>query len=298
MRIGIAGLGHLGSAIAERLGECGHELIVWNRSPRKAQPLVERGAIASATPAEVATQAETILTVLTDAAAIDAVYNGEAGLLRGAAAGKLFIDMSTVQPHTQIELAAKVRAADAAFLECPVGGTTGPARQGKLIGLPGGEAADLERARPILEQLCRRIEHAGPVGAGASLKLAINLPLLVFYQALGEAYSLCKHRGHDPVKLMDLFADTSGGPNVLKARGPMIGAALTGNDTGEPAFDVEAVRKDLRTMIAEGASLGYSLPLVERTLAIYDEAAGASWAKRDASSLAAYWPSRKGSQQG
>ncbi len=297
MRIGIAGLGRLGSAIADRLAECGRELIVWNRSAEKAQPLVERGATTAATPAELASAADVVMTILTDAAAIDAVYNGEAGLLSGNVAGKLFIDMSTVQPHTEVALAEKVRGTGAAFIECPVGGTTGPARQGKLIGLVGAEAGDLERARPILEQLCRRIEHAGPVGAGASLKLAINLPLLVFYQALGEAYALCKHLGHDPAKLMDLFADTSGGPNILKVRGPMIGTALAGGETGAPTFDVEAVRKDLRTMIAEGAALGYSLPLVERTLAVYDEAAAASWAKRDASALAAYWPNMKGGER-
>ena len=294
MRIGIAGLGRLGSAMAERLAECGRELVVWNRSPEKAASLVERGATPATSPADLASRADVVLTVLTDAAAIDAVYNGADGLLAGDAAGKLFIDMSTVQPQTEIDLAEKVRAKGAAFIECPVGGTTGPARQGKLIGLVGGEAADLERARPVLEQLCRRIEHAGPVGAGASMKLAINLPLMVFYQALGEAYSLLKHLGQDPVKVMDLFADTSGGPNILKVRGPAIAMALQGNDPGPPTFDVKSIRKDLRTMLAEGARLGYSLPLVERTLAVFDEAAAAGWAKRDGSTLPAFWPSRKG----
>ncbi len=294
MRIGIAGLGRLGSAMAERLAECGRELIVWNRSPEKMQPLVGSGAAGAASPAELATGADIILTVLTDAAAIDAVYSGAKGLLAGNVAGKLFIDMSTVQPGTETALAEKVRGRGAAFLECPVGGTIGPARRGQLIGLVGGETGELERARPVLEQLCRRIEHVGPVGAGASVKLAINLPLVVFFQALGEAYSLCKHLGHDPVQLMDLFADTSGGPNVLKARGGAFAAALKGEDPGPPTFDVSAIRKDLRTMIAEGKELGYSLPLVERTLAIYDEAAAASFADRDGTALAGYWPNRKG----
>jgi 3-hydroxyisobutyrate dehydrogenase len=293
MRIGIAGLGRLGSAIAERLLECGRELVVWNRTPEKAQPLVQRGAMATATPAELASQADIILTVLTDAAAIEAVYEGANGLLAGEVAGKLLVEMSTVRPQTHLALAGKVRARGAAFLECPVGGTTGPARQGKLIGLAGGEAADLERARPVLEQLCRRIEHAGSVGAGASLKLAINLPLIVFYQALGEAYALCKHLGQDPVKLMELFADTSGGPNLLKVRGAAIGAVLKGEDAGPPTFDVAAIRKDLRTMIAEGEALGYRLPLVERTLAIFDEAAASGLADSDGSALAGYWPNRK-----
>jgi 3-hydroxyisobutyrate dehydrogenase len=293
MRIGIAGLGRLGTAMAERLAECGNDLIVWNRSADKAQPLLDLGATAATSPADLASRSDIVLTILTDAAAIDAVYSGPAGLLAGEAEGKLFVEMSTVQPETQIALAATVRASGAAFIECPVGGTTGPARAGKLIGLTGGEAADIERARPVLEQLCRRIDHAGPVGAGASLKLAINLPLLVFYQALGEAYTLCKHLGHEPGKLIELFADTSGGPNVLKIRGAAIGVALAGQDPGAPTFNIDLVRKDLRTMIAEAARLGTTLPLVERTLAIYDEAAAASWGKRDASALAGYWPHRK-----
>jgi 3-hydroxyisobutyrate dehydrogenase len=91
---------------------------------------------------------------------------------------------------------------------------------------------------------------------------------------------------------MDLFADTSGGPNILKVRGPAIAAALSGKDPGPPAFDVDSIRKDLRTMLAEAKARGFDLPLVERTLAIYDEAAEAGWGKRDGSSLPAFWPNR------
>ena len=242
MRIGIAGLGRMGTAIAERLLEVGHELTVWNRSPEKAKPLAAAGATAVSTPAELAGRAETIITILTDAKALDEVYRGPSGLLSGDLKGKLVIEMSTVQPDTEVALAEEVRAKGAAFVECPVGGTTGPARQGKLIGLVGGAAADVERARPILEQLSRRLEHVGPVGAGASMKLAINLPLLVFYQALGEAYALCRHLNLDRTAMMDLFADTSGGPNLLKVRGPVIAAALSGDGSTPPTFDVDSIR--------------------------------------------------------
>src|SRR3954467_13535665 len=101
-----------------------------------------------------------------------------------------------------------------------------PRRRGQLLGLAAGEAASVARARPLLEQLCRRVEHVGPVGAGAAMKLAINLPLALYYQALGEAVTLCGHLGHDPEWLMALFADTTGGSNVLKIRGPGIAKAL------------------------------------------------------------------------
>ncbi len=138
MRVGVAGLGKMGAAIAARLMECGHDVIVWNRSADKTKPLADAGATLATSPADLAAQAEAILTILTDAAAIDAVYHGASGLLSGDVNGKLFIEMSTVQPETEIALADKVRGKGAAFVECPVGGTTGPARQGKLFGFAGG----------------------------------------------------------------------------------------------------------------------------------------------------------------
>ena len=200
--------------------------------------------------------------------------------------------MSTVQPETEIALAEKVRAKGGTFVECPVGGTVGPAREGKLLGVAGGTAEDFARARPLLAQMCRRVEHVGPVGAGSSMKLALNLPLMIYYQALGESYVLCRHLGLDPKWLMEFLSDTSGAPNVLKTRGPKIAAALTGGDMGPPAFDVDTIRKDLATMLAEGKVRGTTLPLVEKTLAVYDEAAREGWGKRDGASLPAYWPSR------
>jgi 3-hydroxyisobutyrate dehydrogenase len=293
MRIGVAGLGRMGAAIAERLKETGHDLVVWNRSAEKTKPLADAGAEVAATPADLAGRVEAILTILTDANAIETVYRGPSGILSADLAGKLVIEMSTVQPETEVTLAGEVRAKGAAFAECPVGGTVGPARTGKLIGLAGGSEADFGRAKPILEQLCRRLEHVGEVGAGASMKLAINLPLVVFYQALGEAYALTKHLGKDTAWMMDLFADTSGGPNVLKARGPTIAKGLAGEDIGPPAFDVDSIRKDLRTMLAEGKDKGFDLPLVARTLSVFDEAAENGWGKRDGSALPGYWTQRK-----
>src|SRR5262245_12714424 len=216
MQIGIAGIGKMGAAIAQRLLEVGHKVTVWNRSADKLKPVTDAGATAAASPAELASQSEAVITLLTDAAAIDAVYHEGSGLLAGDVRGKLFIEMSTVQPATEVALAEKARANGAAFVECPVGGSTGPARQGKLIGLMGGEPADAARAKPILEQLCRRLEHCGPVGSGAVMKLTINMPLMIYWQALGEALALCRPLGLDPARIMDLLSDTSGGPNVLK----------------------------------------------------------------------------------
>jgi 3-hydroxyisobutyrate dehydrogenase len=290
MKIGVAGLGKMGSAIAGRLMECGHEIVVWNRSPEKIQPLAAEGAIAAQSAADLAKQVEAIVTILFDAEAIDGLYRTPGGILAADLSGKLVMDMSTVRPETSVALADAVRARGGAFVECPVGGSTGPARQGKLLGMVGGEAADVARAKPILDQLCRRHEHFGPVGAGARMKLAINLPLIVSYQALAEAFVLCRPNGMDPVQLMEFFADTAGAPNVLKTRGPSIGKALAGDEVKPPAFDVDSICKDLRTMIAEAAGLGAKLPLAEDTLKIFDEAAKEGWGGKDGANLPAYWP--------
>lgn len=301
MKIGIIGLGRMGTALATRLQGCGHALIVWNRTPDKAKGLVEAGAVLAGSPAAVVERSEAIITCLLDADALEAVFGGDQGILTAGVNGKLFIEMSTVQPRTQQALAERITAKGGAYVECPVSGSTGPAREGRLIGLAGGPPEDVARARPILEQLCRRIEHAGPVGSGASLKLAINLPLVVYYQALGEAYSLCRHLGLDPERIVDLFSDTSGGANILKARGGMIATGMRGDDPQPVTFDVDSFRKDLRTMISEGKELGLSLPLVERTLSVYDEASQQGWGSRDGTSLAGYWSSRsteKASREG
>lgn len=279
----------MGAAMATRLLSRAHAVAVWNRTPQKAQALAAAGAAVAATPRELSAVSDFIITMLTDAAAIDATYHGANGLLAGEVRGKLYIEMSTVRPEIETALAGRVRGKGAALIECPVGGTVGPAKEGKLFGFVGGEAADVARARPLLDELCRRVEHVGAIGAGASLKLAINLPLLVYYQALGEALSLCRSIDVEPARLIDIFADTSGGPNMLKVRGATIAATLQGKETTPVTFDVDLIRKDLRTMLEEAAGLGVRLPLTAQALERYDEAARNGLGTSDATMLPAHW---------
>jgi len=294
MRIGIAGLGRMGAAMAARLIEVGHEVTVWNRSADKAKPVVDAGGKMAQSPAALASAVETVVTCLTDADAIDKVYGGASGVLAGDLKGKLVIEMSTVRPGVEIALADKVRAKGAAFVECPVGGSTGPARQGKLIGLMGAEPKDAARAKAILDQMCRRLEHCGPVGAGAIMKFTINMPLMIYWQALGEALALSRPLGLDPDRMMDLLSDTSGGPNVLKVRGATIAKQLKGADAGAVTFDVDSGLKDLRAMLAEGRARGLELPLVERSAACYEEASRQGLGASEVSAVSAYWAARKG----
>ena len=294
MKIGIAGTGRMGTAIGQRLIGLGHELTVWNRTAEKTQALSGAGAKAVETPANVAENSEVIITILTDAAAIDAAYLGKDGLLSGNVAGKLFIEMSTVRPETERALASKVRKKGAALVECPVGGTVGPAKEGKLFGFLGSDATDVARARTVLDQLCRRVEHVGLVGAGASMKLAINLPLLVFWQAFGEALALCRPLGLDAARLIDIFSDTSGAPGALKNRAAVLAAVINGKDAGAITVDIDSMRKDLRTMVEEASALGITLPVTARALDCYGEASRAGLGQTDITGIPVRWMKLRG----
>jgi 3-hydroxyisobutyrate dehydrogenase len=282
MKIGIAGIGKMGAAIAARLSSVGHEIMVWNRSADKAKAT---GFRVADSPAALARGSETIVSILADAGAVESVYQR---MLEGGVKGKLFIEMSTVRPGVSRKLSSTVRAKAGAFIECPVGGTIGPAREGKLFGFVGGEAPDVARARPLLEQMCRRIEHVGPVGAGASMKLAINLPLIVYWQALGEALSLTKDLRLEPQRLMDILADTSGAPSMMKNRASAVAAALAGKDN-PVTVNIDTLKKDLGEMVAEAHARGFSAPLTERALECFERASRSGLGARDCTALPANW---------
>jgi 3-hydroxyisobutyrate dehydrogenase len=292
MHIGIAGIGNMGSNIGARLMEVGHRLTVWNRTDEKTKPLADAGAGVAKTPAELASTAEVVITLLLDGAALDAVFHGPQGLLAGDVKGRLFIEMSTVPPEVQVALADKVRAKGAAYVECPVGGSVIPARAGKLLGLMGAEPADAARARPILEQMCRRVMHAGPVGSGAVLKLAVNLPLMIYWQALGEQLALCKPLKIDPAELLDFLSETSGAATVLKQRMPGIVAKLKREPTEQKTFSLDGGIKDVKAMLAEAQKRGVELPLLQQTLACYEEAKRTLTGNDEVSNVATYWRSR------
>jgi 3-hydroxyisobutyrate dehydrogenase len=292
MQIGVAGLGAMGGAIAARLMEVGHQVTVWNRTAAKTKPLAEAGAKVADSPAAVAAASEAVITILTDGAAIEAVYHGPSGLLSGDVTGKLFIEMSTVPPGVETTLAPRVRAKGGTFVECPVGGSTAPARQGKLLGLMGAEPADTARTRPILDQLCRKIEHCGAVGAGSSMKLAINLPLMIGWQAYAEAFTLVRDLGWEPKRLIDLFTESNGANNGFKLRADMIVAMMENRDPGPTTFSVANAVKDLKTMIATGAAKGADLPAAKAALAALEESNDKGFGPRDASRQTVYWPSR------
>jgi 3-hydroxyisobutyrate dehydrogenase len=178
------------------------------------------------------------------------------------------------------------------FVECPVGGSTLPARQGKLLGLMGAEPTDAARARPILEQLGRKVEHCGAVGAGSSMKLAINLPLMVAWQAYGEAFAIARDVGWEPKRLIDLFVESNGANNGLKLRADMIVAMLENRDPGPVTFSVANAVKDLRTMVDAGTAKGAAMPATKAALAAFEESNKQGLGGGDASRQSVVWSSR------
>jgi 3-hydroxyisobutyrate dehydrogenase len=293
MKVGVAGLGKMGAPIALRLMEAGHQVTVWNRTPDKTRPVAEAGAKVVASPADVAKESEAVITILADGKAIDAVYNGPNGLLSGDVKGKLFIEMSTELPSVKISLAEKVKAKGAALVDCPVGGSTKPAREGKLLGLLGGDSADIARAKPILEPLCgARLEECGGVGGGSAVKLAVNLPLMVAWQAYGEAFAIIRDLGWAPQKLLDLFTNTNGANNAIKGRAPMIVTMLQGGDPGPTTFSISNAVKDIKVMLEAGKAKGVDMPVVRAALSGFEEANAKGLGDSDGAALAVYWATK------
>ena len=289
MKIGIAGTGRMGTAIVQRLLDVGHEVHVWNRTVDNAHEAREAGARWTPTLGELVNESEVVISFLLDNAAVERVYLGTNGLLTGRVEGRLFIDMSTVSPGTHGPIAAAMASRNAGFIECPVSGSIPAARSGTLVGFAGGEASEFARAQPLLEQLCRRVEHVGPLGAGARMKLAANLLLAVFWQALGESLLLVDPSPTDAALVVDLLADSNIGAAVLRTRAPQVVAAMNGNVSGAAAFDVDTMRKDLRYMADEATAHGSSLPLANRTLECFDRASREGSGGVDSVAYPAYW---------
>lgn len=279
--IGIVGTGRMGTAFARRLIETGRDVRVWNRSPERMAAALEAGATRAGDLAGIA-GCDTILISLTDAAAVGSVAER---LVAAGIAGKLVIDLSTLLPEETGTIAARFAVAGADFVDCPVGGTVAPALKGQLLGMAGGSPAAFARARPVLDALCRRVEHLGPAGSGARMKLAVNLPLAIYWQVLGESLALLQGSGIPAETAVSLIADSSAGPAVLKNRAQVVIDTLNGND--QPGtFDIAGLAKDLDLALRCAARDGRSLTLARTAQEAYARALAAGHGRHDGASLA------------
>lgn len=251
--VAIIGLGNMGRAMAERLVETGDAPVVWNRTAARAEGL--EGVTVAESPAKAVAASDVVLSILANDAATEAIYFGEEGILSTDLKGKVIVEMCTMAPERAKALGKAVTDAGGLFLECPVGGTVAPARQGQLLGLAGGSDEAFAKAKPVLEKLCRRLEHLGPVGAGAAMKLSINLPLMVYWSALGEAIAIALGNGIPADKALDILVDSSGAIGAAKRRVPPIMAMITSGDAGGVNFSVANAIKDMELMVAAAEAL-------------------------------------------
>jgi 3-hydroxyisobutyrate dehydrogenase-like beta-hydroxyacid dehydrogenase len=286
-RLGFVGLGRMGAAMAPRLLGADRSLVVWNRDPARAAPLVAAGATLASSPAAVSRAAEIVFVMVRDDAAAEAVYEGPEGLLAGEPRGRLFVEMSTLRPATIARLEERARERGATLVDAPVSGTVGPARDGKLLAMVGAGADDLARARPFLDLLCRRVVHAGPVGQGARLKLVVNLPLAVYWQALAEALALGRAGGLDYRAMLETLQDSSAALAVLGLKTP----AILG-EPGAVAFDVASMQKDLLYMLETGSASGVPMPATAAALGTYAAASAGGLGGEDAVAIVRFLAER------
>ncbi len=281
--IAILGTGRMGTAFAKRLIELGQSVVVWNRTPANAAAAADAGATVAEDIATCA-EADIVLISLTDAAAVKAVTED---LIAAGIAGKLVVDMSTLLPDETETIAANITAAGADFVDCPVGGTVGPALKGLLLGMAGGTDGAFARAEPVLDQLCKRVEHLGPAGSGARMKLAVNLPLALYWKTLAEALTLLEGSGIPAETAISLLADSSGGPSVLSNRAQVVIDTLNGGDQ-LGTFDIAGLAKDLNLALKQADRLGHPMPLSEAARASYAKALDAGLGQFDGASLTKY----------
>jgi 3-hydroxyisobutyrate dehydrogenase-like beta-hydroxyacid dehydrogenase len=194
----------MGSAIAQRLGERGCEVIAWDQNS-KAMAAQGNRVRAVDSPRTVAEAADVVLSIITEDKGVRRVFTGADGFLAANVAGKLFVEMSTLQPATHRELAPQIAARGARLIDSPVLGSIPTVREGKLVALVGGEADDVARALSVLDHLTRRVAHIGPNGAGCAMKLAVNLGMAVYLQALAESLALGASEGLGIDQMLDIF---------------------------------------------------------------------------------------------
>jgi 3-hydroxyisobutyrate dehydrogenase-like beta-hydroxyacid dehydrogenase len=289
MKVGLVGLGRMGRAINTRLSENGFEVTGWDRDPAATKVVVGRGMKAAPHPRAVAEAADVVISIITEDNGVKNVFRGKDGFLSGDVRGKLFIDMSTLQPMTGRELAPVVAAAGAKLIDSPVFGTIPHVLQGKLYAMVGGDAADLERAKPVLDKLASKIAHMGPNGAGYAMKLCINLGLAAFIQATSEALALGTREGLKLEQMLDIMSEAPTANGWFNGK--------KGALKGEPAdvtLDLKTMRKDIMSMVATGAVNGMPMPLSSGMLSSFSAAVAQGWGDKDIGDLAKFFRENMG----
>jgi 3-hydroxyisobutyrate dehydrogenase-like beta-hydroxyacid dehydrogenase len=280
LTLGFVGLGAMGGRIAGRLLAAGRPVYGTNRTEAKAASLVERGLVWRDAPRAVAEEADVVFSMVTDDAALDAIASGSDGVLAGLAAGKVWVDMSTVSPAASGGLAERARAQGAAMLDAPVSGSVHEAEGGTLTIIVGGDDEAFATVEPLLHELGSVVRHIGPNGHGLRLKLAINISLVAQMLAFSEGVLLAERGGIDRKLAVEVMTESAIGSAFLRGRSPLV---LDLPD--EAWFDVELAHKDIRLALATGQSDEVTLPSAELGDHWLTVAASLGYSHRDVASL-------------
>jgi 3-hydroxyisobutyrate dehydrogenase-like beta-hydroxyacid dehydrogenase len=275
MRVGLAGLGAMGAGIARRLHECGHEVVCWNRTKEKAEPLLEAGLGWAETPRELAASVDVLFTMLTNTAAVEAIAGGPDGVLAGLSEDMVWADISTIAPDASVAMAERVRAAGAWFLDCPVSGSPATLAAGQMSVMVGGERAAFERIEEVLHAIGPKVTYIGPNGQAILTKVAINLALVVSVTALAEGVALVEKAGVDRAAVVDAVLKSVIASPVLGYRAPLL------VDDTDVFADVELQQKDLVLAQELARRLGMAVPTCAATTEMLNAARSSSTADRD-----------------
>jgi 3-hydroxyisobutyrate dehydrogenase-like beta-hydroxyacid dehydrogenase len=280
-RIAFLGLGIMGRPMAANLVKAGFKVTVWNRTRERAEEFAaehaDAGVRVASRPVAAVGAAQAAITMVPDAPEVEAVLFGPDGAAEGLSMVDLAIDMSTIRPSASRAIGERLRQErGAGFLDAPVTGSRPKAEDGTLTIMAGGDAADFERARPVLEAMGKLIVHAGPPGHGSMIKLINNTLAAVNAEALAEALTLAERAELDTDKLQQVVGAGSGNSTMLelKAR-PMLERDL------DPLFKLEHMLKDVRHFLSEARELGVQTPVAARAEALYAAADAMGLGGRD-----------------
>lgn len=254
-RVGLIGLGIMGKPMAKNLLKAAFPLTVWNRTPARMDELVASGAARAESPRQVAENADIIITMVSDSPDVEQVILGAAGVLHGVRAGSVVIDMSTISPQVTREIAAQLAAKNVAMLDAPVSGGEKGAIEGTLSIMVGGDAAVLERARPVLNALGKSITHIGTTGMGQTCKLANQIAIVLNNLAMSEALVFAARAGADVSKVLAAIQGGAAGSWALNNYAPKI----LRRDFS-PGFMVKLQQKDLKLVLQAARDLNLPLP--------------------------------------
>jgi 2-hydroxy-3-oxopropionate reductase len=250
-RVGFIGLGIMGRGMAANLLKAGFDLTVWNRTASRADELVAQGAKLAASPAELGQGCDIICCCVSDTPDVREVLLGEGGVIKGAQPGALVIDMSTISPQGARDVAAALGEQGVHFIDAPVSGGSEGAAKGTLSIMVGGEAAQLERATPVLQAMGKTITHVGGVGDGQNVKLANQILVVGNMLAACEALIFAQAAGVDLEKALQAVVGGAAGSWMLANRGPQVIRR-----DWRPGFTIDLQQKDLRLVLEAADQLG------------------------------------------